>query len=651
MCLKTLIIFTLLQLRNWSKSCSLRCGMKKSVANAWTSLRPVVVSKLFLSLIIAIAITSLTINFNFFGVEAYFYDLRVRLKGEEKPDSRIHLIVMENNEGDLNEHLAALKRMIQDRPAVIAYLNKFDSSEVEANPKLAEEFVRTANEAQAQGIQIYFGTDVDLGGEILPPYPLSLLPHSPIVLHKDGTIFGEDKVVRRALLTLLDEPSLHLRIAYPQLSKKQLLEKAATLRGSYFFKPAEAWHTLIRYPGNTDTKNKSFPSDTFVNIAEGKHNVSLKNKIVIVGPIRKDAVNDFVFTPYSRITYNNPKLYAHAAIIDTLLKDRGIIIVPTKVDIGITFLLSLILVYITLLYSPTRGVLTVLALSIVLFFSSLVLFKFFGLWLRLVHPLFSMFCAYYMLVPYRAILEYKKRWEVQQKHDLLLQVEEMKGNFLSLMSHDLKTPVARIQGLAELVLKQGNLKPEQKSEMRQIIDSTESLDKFISKILNLTKVESEEIKIHKKSKDINKILEQCAHKLEFQAKRKNISLDLRLEPLFPIPIDAPLIIQVFTNLIDNAIKYSPEGSCVEILSRELEDKVEITVRDTGFGLDEKEREQLFTKFFRGHSYPGDQTKGSGLGLYLSKYFIELHEGKVWAESEKGQGSKFIIQLPIHTVSV
>ncbi len=624
--------------------------MKEIIANFWESLRPIVLSKLFLSFLVSIAISSFTLNFNLFNVEAYFYDLRVRLKGEEKPDPRLQLIVMENNEGDLRDHLLALKKIVQEKPAAVAYLNKFDASEIEANPRLAEEFVQTANEAQAQGIQIYFGTDVDLGGEVLPPYPLSLLPHAPIVLYKDGTIFGEDKVVRRALLTPLDEPSLQLRIAYPQLSKKQLLEKAQGVRGAYYFKPAEVWHSLIRYPGNTEAKNKLFPAVSFASLAESKTLPSLKDKIILIGPIRKDAVNDFIFTPYSRITYSNPKLFAHAAIVDTLLKNSGTILVSKKIDAGITFILSFILIYITLLYSPTRGVLTVFTLSAGLFLLSLILFKYFGLWLRLVHPLFSMFCAYYMLVPYRAILEYKKRWEVQQKHDLLLQVEEMKGNFLSLMSHDLKTPVARIQGLAELVMKQGSLMPEQKSEMRQIIESTENLDKFISKILNLTRVESEEIKISKKSKDINKILEQCVHKLEFQAKRKSIAVDLRLEPLFPIPVDAPLLIQVFTNLIDNAIKYSPEGSHVEILSREFEDKVEITVRDTGYGMDEKEREQLFTKFFRGLSYPGDQAKGSGLGLYLSKYFIELHDGKVWAESEKGLGSKFVIQLPIHAAN-
>jgi signal transduction histidine kinase len=257
-----------------------------------------------------------------------------------------------------------------------------------------------------------------------------------------------------------------------------------------------------------------------------------------------------------------------------------------------------------------------------------------------------MFFTYYLIVPYRAILEYKKRWEVQEKHDLLVQVEEMKGNFLSLMSHDLKTPVARIQGLAEMVIRQGGLLPAQEEELQQIISSTENLDKFISKILNLTKVESNDIKLNKKSKDVNKIIEQCVQKLEFQAKSKDIGLELRLEPLFPIQVDASLLIQVFTNIIDNAIKYSPPGARVSISSKEANNWVEILIEDTGNGLNEQEQQQLFTKFFRGSAIPGDQSKGSGLGLYLSKYFIELHQGTIHASSQMGEGSKFTIQLPI-----
>jgi signal transduction histidine kinase len=345
------------------------------------------------------------------------------------------------------------------------------------------------------------------------------------------------------------------------------------------------------------------------------------------------------------VIYSNPRIFVHASLLDTLLKNRGIKTIAPQADALITFLLALVLAFVAIGMSPSRGVFTLVVLSTAVFMVSLWLFKV-GYWLPLVHPFLAMFFTYYLIVPYRAILEYKKRWEVQEKHDLLVQVEEMKGNFLSLMSHDLKTPVARIQGLAEMVLRAPGLPEAQKGEVKQILDSTENLDKFISKILNLTKVESNELKLNKRTRDVNKLIEKCVEKLSFQAQAKGVEINMQLDTLFPIPLDSALLIQVFTNIIDNAIKYSPAGSTVTIRSREVGEQVEVTIEDNGPGLDAEEQEQLFTKFYRGKSHPGDQSKGSGLGLYLSKYFIELHQGTVDAFSQQGQGSKFSIHLPI-----
>jgi signal transduction histidine kinase len=458
-------------------------------------------------------------------------------------------------------------------------------------------------------------------------------------------MFSEDKVMRRALLTVMGDPSIHMRAAYPELSDEALRAQVEKVRGAYFYQPGEAWHVLTRYPGDTALEATQFPRLSFTAAVAGGSVAAAKGKIVLVESLRKNFINDFSYTPYSRVVYTNPRLVVHASILNTLLRDNGIKLLSPNVDRALTFLCALLLAFVALTMRPSRGVLALFGLSCLLLLAGWALFRG-GYALALMHPLLAMFFTYYLIVPYRAILEYKKRWEVQEKHDLLIQVEEMKGNFLSLMSHDLKTPVAQIQGLAELVLRQGNLLPQQEAELRQIMASTESLDKFISKILNLTKVESNEIKLNRRSKDINKILEQCASKLEFQARAKGVALELDLEPLFPIQADSALLIQVFTNIIDNAIKYSPAGSRVRVQSREVGNKVEVMVEDSGHGLDEDEQRQLFTKFFRGHSHPGDQTKGSGLGLYLAKYFIELHDGGIHAASEKGVGSKFTVSLPI-----
>lgn len=630
--------------------------MKNTVLKIIAFLRPYAVSTVSISAGVAIMITLVSYNLTLFRVEAYLYDIRMKLKGSEAPHPDIVLLATGENDpaqndskwepNSLESQLDLLEILVAQKPKAILFLNRFDPNEVETKPLVAEKFVKTANAANAYGTKVVLGTDVDLGGEVLPPYPLSLLSHAPAVLHKDGSIFGEDKVMRRGLLTVYDEASVHMHAAYPNADKKELFNIVKNMRGSYFFRPAESWHIMIRYPQNTSEQTK-FPMLHYSDLKSGKVSVAqnLAGKIIVIDNLRKDAMNDYAFTPYSRITYTNPRIIVHASILDTILKNRGLIIIPSKLIIVITLLLTFLLSFITITKSPSRGVMALLLLSGGLFLISLALFKM-GLWLRLVHPLLSMFFAYYLIVPYRAILEYKKRWEVQEKHDLLVQVEELKGNFLSLMSHDLKTPVARIQGLAELILRQGEIPNQQQENMKQIISSTENLDKFITKILNLTKVESNEIKLNRRSKDINKIIEQCVQKLEFQARNKNIKFNLSLDPLFPLQLDAALIIQVFTNIIDNAIKYSPPGSQVEISSKELKGCVEVVIRDMGQGMDEEEKQQLFTKFFRGKSHPGDQNKGSGLGLYLSKYFIELHEGSVRVETKKNVGSEFVIQLPM-----
>jgi len=626
--------------------------MRIKLAKFKESLGPVPPSQIALSFGIALLLAFIALSTDLYRVEAYFFDLRMRLKGEEAVHPEVLLLPLGDKPlaapssfDSIATHRAVLEKLIAERPRAIIYLNRFDPAEIEARPADADAFVALAKEANQKGVKVFLGSDVDLSGEVLPPYPLSLLPHYPAILHKDGTLFAEDKVMRRTLLTAFGRPTIQLRAAYPDLSDEELLAKAPAVRGAYYYQPGESWHVLIRFPRDTAASANNYPKLSFADAFEGKGIAAARGKILLVETMRKEPMNDYGYTPYSRNTYTNPRLVVHGAILDTLLKDDGIILLSRNFDAILTFLLALMLAFVGITMRPSRGIVALLFFSGTLLLASLILFRL-GYAIRLVHPLLAMFFTYYLIVPYRAIFEYKKRWEVQEKHDLLVQVEEMKGNFLSLMSHDLKTPVARIQGLTELVIRQGSLSAEQADELKQILDSTESLDKFISKILNLTKVESNEIKLDKRAKDLNKILEQCVAKLSFQAKSKEIAVELALEPLFPIRLDPALLTQVFTNIIDNAIKYSPPGSRVRVASREVGDHVEVCVEDSGLGLDELEMEQLFTKFFRGKSHPGDETKGSGLGLYLARYFIELHEGTVEAQSRPGEGMKFVVKLPL-----
>ena len=145
------------------------------------------------------------------------------------------------------------------------------------------------------------------------------------------------------------------------------------------------------------------------------------------------------------------------------------------------------------------------------------------------------------------------------KNELLTQVEELKTNFLSLVTHDLKTPVARIQGLAEVLLRSGSERHISRDQeaLNHIISSTDELNHFISSILELSKVESNHLHLNLESKDVNRLIEHCVEGFNAQARTKKIQIVSNLEPLFPVKIDTSLISKVFNNLIDNALKYSP----------------------------------------------------------------------------------------------
>ena len=597
---------------------------------------------------------------NFHHIEAFLYDARIRLKGTEVPDPRIKLISIEEeanqaiNEMGLSHmeaHVRVLEFLLQQKPIAIAYLNRFHHSSELSQESHRRKFVQLAMQSQRDtGTKVLFGTDVDITGEVLPPYPLSLLPHYPAVLHKDGTMFSKDNVLRRTLLTVPEKPSIHIKLSYSGLSDEELSEKVKEVRGAYFHELSGAWHSMIRFPGNTALYKNIFPRNSFSKLLLDKNTLPknyYKGKIILIGDMYKEELHSFNYTPYSKENYTNPKLYSHASILDSLLKNNGILIALPWYDAIITFALALLLVYCSLKFTPGQGIVFLLLTSIIFCSFAFLIFTVGGIWINMVHPLFATFCSYYLFIPYRAVIEHKKRSDVQKKHELAVQLEEMKRNFLSLMSHDLKTPVARIQGLSELIIKQGSLSKKQEEETRQIIGSADSLDKFITKILDLTRVESSAIQPAMQAKDINEIIKKSVGKLSFQAKQKNIDIVIKTDPLFPISLDAALIVQVLVNLIDNAIQYSPEGSKIEITSEETDNFIKIKIKDNGKGFNKKEKKMVFTKFYRGENPAGKKIKGSGLGLYLSKYFIELHKGKIILNTKEGVGSTFTVSLPIN----
>jgi two-component system, OmpR family, phosphate regulon sensor histidine kinase PhoR len=258
------------------------------------------------------------------------------------------------------------------------------------------------------------------------------------------------------------------------------------------------------------------------------------------------------------------------------------------------------------------------------------------------------------LISYSAFLWLKfsrqesKRWQAEKRTQLLRELDELKSNFVSLMSHDLKTPLAKVQMLTErLARENANLSGPQKDIVTGIQKSNDELGQYIVKILNFQRIESQEIRLNKKSHDLNQLIEEVVERLKPLAIDRSVSLSMELEPMFALELDETLIRQVLTNLIDNAIKYTPPGSKVEVKSRDSGDFVEVEVLDNGPGLRKEEVEKLFKKFSRSEKTTAERVKGTGLGLYLVKYFIELHGGSTGVESSAEKGSRFWFRLPVH----
>jgi hypothetical protein len=266
----------------------------------------------------------------------------------------------------------------------------------------------------------------------------------------------------------------------------------------------------------------------------------------------------------------------------------------------------------------------------------------------MVPPMLGVFISYYLLIPYRLFSEYRRRWEYQQANKILSEVEKMKSNFLSLITHDLKTPVARIQGLAESFLqeKAGRLDTEDKKPIKAIIKNSVDLNDFITRILDISRMETSEVKLNLTSRDINALIEEISGRFHYIMKDKDITLEKDLEPLFSIKVDDQLIGQVIYNLLDNAIKYSDRGKKIFIKSWEEDDYVKVSVRDQGIGIEPEKIKNMFTKFYRIKDSRKQDVKGTGLGLYLVKYFIELHGGIITVDSKLDEGTVFTFMIPV-----
>ncbi|MGZ5279582.1 MAG: sensor histidine kinase, partial [Pseudobdellovibrionaceae bacterium] len=224
----------------------------------------------------------------------------------------------------------------------------------------------------------------------------------------------------------------------------------------------------------------------------------------------------------------------------------------------------------------------------------------------------------------------------------------LKNNFVSLISHDLKTPIAKIQAIVDRLLNDTGTMAFN-GDLKSLRLSSDELNRYIQSILKVLRVESRDFQLNKEVGDINETIQEAIDQLTPLANEKQIRIQATLEPMFSIEADFTLMREVLINLLENAIKYTPVNGSIQISSHEVGSKIWIEVQDTGEGIPANEVANVWGKFVRGKDQDL-KTKGTGLGLYLVKYFIELHGGEVFLESAIGKGTKVSFSLPLEDLS-
>lgn len=236
-------------------------------------------------------------------------------------------------------------------------------------------------------------------------------------------------------------------------------------------------------------------------------------------------------------------------------------------------------------------------------------------------------------------------------HDLSkeLELEQMKLDFVSMASHELKTPLTSIVGYLSVFISENRSKVE-KEEMellnRALVSSRQLLT-LVENILSINKIEREQLSVVIEPIDYSNILTKAVEDLQNQAKLKNINLSLSLPQNLPKVLADPVrVSEVINNLVSNGINYTNPDGQVTVYVQVTPKEVITTVLDTGIGIPAVAIPHLFNKFFRVSSQLQKGSKGTGLGLYIAKSIVSKLNGKIWVESEVGKGSKFSFSLPL-----
>lgn len=239
--------------------------------------------------------------------------------------------------------------------------------------------------------------------------------------------------------------------------------------------------------------------------------------------------------------------------------------------------------------------------------------------------------------------------ELRFSNRQLQRLDEAKNEFISMASHQLRTPLTSIKGYLDMMLEGdlGKISPTQRAVLREAFSSSERMVRLINDFLNVSRLQTGKFTIDKQSVDIAQILRDEVSLLKVVADQRSVEMVLKIDKKIPsLAVDSEKIRQVMLNMIDNAIYYSSPHKKVAITLKSSGKMIEFSVKDSGIGVPKSEQANLFGKFFRGTNAKKRRPDGTGVGLFLAKKVILSHDGEMIFESEEGKGSTFGFRLPV-----
>jgi PAS domain S-box-containing protein len=232
------------------------------------------------------------------------------------------------------------------------------------------------------------------------------------------------------------------------------------------------------------------------------------------------------------------------------------------------------------------------------------------------------------------------------------ELDRMKASFVANVSHELRTPLVAIDKSVSLILGKsaGEITPTQEQFLSIASRNLRRLTLLINDLLDLSKLEAAKMEVNLQSVSVEKVITESCEGLASWADSKSITFEKKIQEGLPeVNIDANRIIQVLNNLIGNAVKFTPAAGSITVgaVLGKGENEIEVSVKDSGIGIDKEHLEKVFDKFFQVGERIFTDVNGTGIGLSIAKEIVELHGGRIWVESQKGQGAKFIFTLPLH----